>query len=101
MDSSFVLRLALLVRLVAFMALIYLALDALVARLSRKPGSRLRWFFELITSPLTAPVRRMLPDATPGQVRIVTGVLLGMVWLGAAWLSAASAVVGLGAPRVE
>jgi hypothetical protein len=59
-----------------YMASIYLALHALVARLSRAPDSRLLWFFSVVTAPLTRPVRAVLPPGTSeGRVR---GVALGV-----------------------
>ena len=50
-------RLLVLVWFVAYLSAIYLVLHMLVARFSRKPGSRLLWFFSVVTSPLTWPVR--------------------------------------------
>lgn len=56
---------------VSYMAVIYLALHALVARLSRAPESRLLWFFGVVTGPLTRPVRALLPPGTrEGRVRL-------------------------------
>jgi len=73
------LRLLLLARFLAFLAIVYLLLDLLAARLFTKPGSKVRGFFALVASPLTRPVRSFLPeDATEGQVR---GTALGVVVL--------------------
>ena len=55
-----------------YMAAVYLALHILVARFSRAPGSRLLWFFSVVTGPLTRPVRALTPPGTPeGRVRVV------------------------------
>jgi hypothetical protein len=57
----------------SYMAAIYLALHIVAARLSRAPGSRLLWFFSVVTGPLTRPVRALMPPGTPeGWVRVVT-----------------------------
>jgi hypothetical protein len=56
-----------------YMASIYLALHMVVARMSRAPESRLLWFFSVVTSPLTRPVRALLPAGTPEKrVRAVS-----------------------------
>jgi hypothetical protein len=56
-----------------YMAGIYLALHMVVARMSRAPESRLLWFFSIVTSPLTRPVRALLPAGTPEtRVRAVS-----------------------------
>jgi hypothetical protein len=49
----------------SYMASIYLALHIAVARFSRAPGSRLLWFFSVVTGPLTRPVRALMPPGTP------------------------------------
>jgi hypothetical protein len=65
-------RLLVLCWFVFYMAAIYLALHIVVARFSRAPGSRLLWFFSVITGPLTRPARLLLPPATPeSRVRVI------------------------------
>jgi len=65
-------RLLVLVWFVCYMAAVYLALHIVVARLSRSPGGRLLWFFSVVTSPLTRPVRALLPAAAPeARVRVI------------------------------
>jgi uncharacterized protein YggT (Ycf19 family) len=55
-----------------YMASIYLALHIAVARFSRAPGSRLLWFFSVVTGPLTRPVRALMPPGTPEtRIRLV------------------------------
>jgi hypothetical protein len=76
-------RCLVLVWFLSYMAAIYLALHMLVARLSRAPDGRLLWFFGVITSPLTRPVRAVMPAGTPERrIQLITLVVLIMVWLG-------------------
>jgi hypothetical protein len=75
-------RLLLLVWFLAYMAAIYLALHMVVARLSRSPNSLLLWFFTVLTSPLTWPVRALLPAQTPDRrVRLVALGCYVAIWL--------------------
>ena len=72
-----ILRLQVLARVmvpfVFFMCSIYLLLHLLVARLARDPASPVLWFFQVVTGPLTRPIRALLPQGTPeGRVRLVT-----------------------------
>ena len=77
-------RLLVLLWFLSYTAAIYLALHILVARVSRTPGNRVLWFFSVITGPLTRPVRALLPADTPEpRVRLVTLVLLVVLWIGA------------------
>lgn len=74
-------KLLLMARFVCFMAISYLLLDALVARLLKDPASKVRGFFALLASPLTRPVRRFLaPSATDDQVRWAAIGLVGLLW---------------------
>ena len=71
-----------LIRLVAFMVLVYLALGWLVERYSRKPNSQLKGFFRLICSPVTGPVARRMSKETPHQRVLAVSIgLVGAVWL--------------------
>jgi hypothetical protein len=55
-----------------YMASIYLALHIAVARFSHTPGSRLLWFFSVVTGPLTRPIRALMPPGTAeARVRLV------------------------------
>jgi hypothetical protein len=75
-------RLLLLISFVAYMAAIYVALHIVVAHFSRAPGSRLLWFFSVLTGPLTRPIRAMLPGrVTESQVRYLTLVACVAIWL--------------------
>ena len=75
-------RLLLLISFVAYMAAIYVALHITVARFSSRPGSRLLWFFSVLTGPLTRPIRSMLPTTmTDSQVRYLTLLACVIIWL--------------------
>jgi len=64
------------------MAVFYLALHKLVARLSRKPDSKLLWFFAVLTAPLTLPVKRYSsPDASADQIVSYALVFYVVIWL--------------------
>jgi uncharacterized protein YggT (Ycf19 family) len=81
----------------SYMATLYLALHMVVARLSRAPDSRLLWFFSVVTSPLTRPVRALMPPGTPqGRVRLVTLLVLLALWIGARALLGTLGGVGIG-----
>lgn len=64
------------------MAVVYLALHKIVARFSRKPGSKLLWFFSVVTAPLTRPVRKWLAPGA-AEDRIVSSALIfyALLWL--------------------
>ena len=64
------------------MAVVYLALHKIVSRLSKKPKSKLLWFFSVVTAPLTHPVRAWtVPGATDDQLLSRSLVLYGLLWL--------------------
>lgn len=70
-----------LMRFFCLLAIFYLALHKLVARLSRKPNSQLIWFFAALTAPLTLPVKRYSsPDATDDQIVTYALIFYGIVW---------------------
>jgi len=76
-------RLLVLIWFVAYMAAIYLAIHIMLARFITKPESRLLWFFSVVTTPLTAPVRAALPPGIPERrVRWITLTLCVAIWLG-------------------
>ena len=90
-------RALVLVWFVAYMAALYLALHILVARLVRAPDSRLLWFFSIVTSPLTRPVRALLPAGTPeARIRLVALVSVAALWLVARALPGALGGVAVG-----
>ena len=87
-------RVLVVVWFIAYMSAIYLALHMVVARFSRNPHSLLLWFFSVLTSPLTWPVRAVLSEGTPERrVRLIA---LG-AWLGL-WLLTRLAFWAIGTP---
>jgi hypothetical protein len=80
--------------LVFFMAVIYLGLHAVMARIVRTPGSPVMWFFGVVTGPLTRPVRAWLAPGTPEpRVRLLAlGIYAGL------WLVSRAFFVWLGTP---
>jgi hypothetical protein len=72
----------LLARFLCFMAVVYLALHKIVAGLSKKPNSKLLWFFAMITAPLTRPVRAWItPSSTDKQLLSRSLLFYGFLWL--------------------
>jgi uncharacterized protein YggT (Ycf19 family) len=70
-------------RFLCFMALFYLALHKIVSRFSRKPNSKLLWFFSVVTAPLTRPIRVwMMPGAADDQVLSRSLLVYALLWLG-------------------
>jgi len=71
-----------LARFLCFMAIIYLALHKLVARLSQKPNSKLLWFFSVLTAPLTRPVRAWtMPGTSDDQLLSKSLLFYGFLWI--------------------
>jgi uncharacterized protein YggT (Ycf19 family) len=80
------LRLALLARvLVPFlfmMASVYLVVHILFARLIASPQSQVLAFFTVVTTPLTRPVRRLLPPGTAEpRVRTIAFFAYLVLWI--------------------
>lgn len=95
--SELIHRLLVLLWFLSYMASIYLALHMLVARFSGSPGGRLLWFFGIVTSPLTRPVRRIVPAGTSeGRVRLITLLALIVLWAGTRTLLGVMGGVDLG-----
>ena len=75
-------RILLLLRLIAFIGVLYMALHILVARFSRKPESRLLWFFEVLTGPLTRTVARFAaPGTPPARLRWLAFGACALIWV--------------------
>jgi uncharacterized protein YggT (Ycf19 family) len=66
-----------LLRLIAFMVLLYLGLGWFTERYSTRPDSKVRGFFRLLCSPITRPVARLMPSGT-GELRVLA-VAIGLV----------------------
>ena len=65
------------------MAVVYLALHKLVMRLSRKPDSKLLWFFSIVTAPLARPVKIWLtPNASEDRLISTALWFYSLLWLG-------------------
>jgi hypothetical protein len=89
--NEFLLRVLYVLRLVAFMGVVYMGLHVLIAPLIRKPDSKIAAFFTLLTSPLVRLVRGFVPPGTPEpRLRLLTLFALLAVWVA---LLAVSAVV--------
>jgi hypothetical protein len=70
------------------MAVFYLALHNLIARLSRNPGGKVLWFFAVLTAPLTRPVRAWtINDASNHQLLTKSLLFYVCIWLGLIALS--------------
>ena len=75
-------QILLLARFLCFVAVFYLALHKIAARLSKKPDSKLLWFFSVLTTPLTRPVSKwLMPGANEDQ--LLSGALFcyALLWL--------------------
>ena len=90
-------RLLVLLWFLSYTAVVYLALHMLVARVSQTPGSRLLWFFSVVTGPLTRPIRAVVAPGMPeSRVRLLTLLVLVALWLGTRLLLGTMGGVGLG-----
>ena len=80
--SESALQLLVLVRFLCFVAVIYLGLHIIFSRLISKADSKILWFFSIITSPLTWPVRAWLAPGTPeSRLRFVALVFYVVLWV--------------------
>jgi hypothetical protein len=71
-----------LLRLLAFMVLLYLGLGWLAERYATRPDSKVRAFFRLLCSPVTRPVSRLVrPGAGEQRVLAVAMGLVGAIWV--------------------
>jgi hypothetical protein len=64
------------------MAVFYLALHKIVARLSQKPNSKLLSFFSVLTAPLIRPVRAwVMPGTSENQLLSRALLFYALLWL--------------------
>ena len=89
--DALLIRLVLVLGFLAYLAVVYLVLHMLVARLIRNPQSRVLWFFSVVTRPLTQPLRALLPPGAPeGRARLAALGAYAAVWVATkvllAWL---------------
>ena len=69
------LKIVMVLRLIAFMVLMYLAFAWFVERKSTNPEGKIRAFFRIVCSPVAVPVSRMLgPGASYQRVLVVSMV---------------------------
>ena len=75
------LRLLVLLRLLCFVAVVYLTLHVIFSRLISRRESKILWFFSVLTSPLTWPVRTwVVPNASESRLRFLAIVTYGAIW---------------------
>ena len=82
MDDAAVVKVFTMLRLLAFMVLLYLGLGWLAERYVTRPDSKVKAFFRLLCGPVTRPIARMMPSGS-GERRVLavsTGVVAG-VWI--------------------
>ena len=81
MSLELVLKILTLLRLVAFMVIVYLAFGLLVERYSKKPDSQLKAFARIVCSPVTRPVARHLaPGADQRRLLLVGMAVVAAFW---------------------
>ena len=79
-DPTF--KLFFLLRFLCFVAVVYLALHWTVRRLGAKPNGKLLWFFSVVTSPLTRPLKKwMAPSAAEDRLISYALCFYGLLWL--------------------
>jgi hypothetical protein len=79
--SESALQLLVLLRFLCFVAVFYLGLHIVFSRLISRPDSKVLWFFSVITSPLTRPVRVWVaPHASEPHLRFVALIVYGLLW---------------------
>jgi len=75
------LKIVMVLRLVAFMVLMYLAFAWFVERRSTNPQGKIRAFFRIVCAPVAVPVsRRLRPGTSYQRVLVVSMALVGAVW---------------------
>lgn len=92
---DFLVKTLTLLRLVAFMVLLYLGLGWLVERYSTRPDSKLKGFFRLLGSPIVRPVARAMSPGTP-ESRVIA---VSLAVVGGIWIALLLATEALGARR--
>lgn len=90
MEPGLLAKVVHLLRLVAFMVVVYLAFGLVVERYSRKPDSQLKAFARIVCSPVTRPVSRLLgPEADQRRLLRVGILIVGAIWAALILLSRA------------
>jgi uncharacterized protein YggT (Ycf19 family) len=71
-----------LLRIVAFMVMVYLAFGLVVERYSTRPESQLKAFARIVCSPITRPVARFMPAGVSHSRLLVAGIgVMAVVWV--------------------
>ena len=75
------LKIVMVLRLIAFMVIMYLALAWFVERKSTNPQGKIRAFFRIVCAPVAVPVsRRMRPGTSYERVLVVSMLVVGAIW---------------------
>ena len=75
------LKIVMVLRLIAFMVLMYLAFAWFVERRSTNPEGKIRAFFRIVCAPIAVPVARKLgPGVGYQKVLVVSMALVGAAW---------------------
>jgi uncharacterized protein YggT (Ycf19 family) len=75
------LKIVMVLRLVAFMVLMYLAFAWFVERKSTNPQGKIRAFFRIVCAPIAVPVsRRLRPGTSYERVLVVSMLVVGATW---------------------
>ena len=75
------LKIVMVLRLIAFMVLMYLAFAWFVERKSTNPQGKIRAFFRIVCAPINVPVaKRMGPGTSYQRVLAVSMPVVGTAW---------------------
>jgi len=75
------LKIVMVLRLIAFMVLMYLAFAWFVERKSTNPQGKIRAFFRIVCAPIAVPVsRRLRPGTSYERVLVVSMLVVGAIW---------------------
>jgi hypothetical protein len=75
------LKIVMVLRLIAFMVLMYLAFAWFVERKSTNPQGKIRAFFRIVCAPIAVPVsRRLRPGTSYERVLVVSMLVVGATW---------------------
>ncbi len=81
MSSELLLKILTLLRILAFMLIVYLGFGLLVERYSTRPESQLKAFARIVCSPVTRPVSRFLPPGTShARLLFVSIGVVAVIW---------------------
>lgn len=87
--NEWLFRVLYVLRFIAFMGVVYLALHLIVGRLFRSPQSKVAAFFTIVTAPLVRPIRGILrAGRSEQQIRLAAFLAFLVLWLSLALVSA-------------